>query len=142
MSSTGDEIIEENTKVFIETFSNAEILQADLEILGVLLVSFMYYLMAGVVWTNLNADGLRLVWALVATGSDFYGFGESIKYYGGMSLTGLMLIFHIISMFGVLNEINMMLFDWVMGVAYPITLFTAALMYMFAENDVYVETGR
>ena len=46
------ELLPQDEKVFIETYSSTEILQADLEILGVLLISLLYYIMAGLIWTN------------------------------------------------------------------------------------------
>ena len=44
-------------------------------------------------------------------------------------------------MFGVLNSINMIIFDWVMGLAYPLTLVTALIFFFLQEEQNYSEVS-
>ena len=141
MSTAGDPLAEPE-KVFIETFSSGEILQADLEILGVLLTSLLYFLMQGVVWgTNKNVDVLQTASKTYGS-TDYFGLGKTIRDFGGLAITGTVFIFHIMAMFGVLNEINMMIFDWAMGLAYPVTMGTAMLFWYLSAEDQFTETAK
>ncbi len=140
--STAADPLAETEKVFIETFSSGEILQADLEIFGVLLTSLLYFLISGVVWgTTTNVDFITTAYKTYAS-TDYYSLGKSIRDFGGLSITGTMFIFHIMAMLGVLNEINMMLMDWVMGLAYPVTMGVAMLFWYLAAEDQYTETAK
>ena len=141
MSTAGDPLAEPE-KIFIETFSSTEILQADLEILGVLLTSLLYFLMQGAVWgTNKNVDVLITAYKTYGS-TDYYSLGKSIRDFGGLAITGVVFIFHIIAMLGVMNELNMMIMDWAMGLAYPVTMGVAMLFWYLAAEDQYTETAK
>ena len=141
MSTAGDPLAEPE-KIFIETFSSGEILQADLEILGVLLTSLLYFLMQGVVWgTNTNIDLMYTAYKTYGS-TNYLSLGKNIRDFGGLSITGIVFIFHLMAMFGVLNEINMMIMDWAMGLAYPVTMGTAMLFWYLAAEDQYTETAK
>ncbi len=141
MSTAGDPLAEPE-KIFIETFSSGEILQADLEIFGVLLTSLLYFLMQGAVWgTNTNLDILTTIYKTYGS-TDYFSLGKSIRELGGLSITGIVFIFHIMAMLGVLNEVNMMIMDWAMGLAYPVTMGTAMLFWYLAAEDQYTETAK
>jgi hypothetical protein len=73
--------------------------------------------------------------------SDWITLGESIFNYGGLGLVSVAFIFHILAMVGILNDINIIIFDWVMGLAYPLTIGTALIMWIFALDDSYVQFG-
>jgi len=136
------QMMESTGKVYIEEFSSGEILQADLEILGALLVSVLYFTMNEIVWKNTARD-LEVAKYVAAYGSsDWYTLARAIKYYGGLAITATALIFHIIAMFGVLNSINMIIFDWVMGLAYPLTLVTALTFFFLQEEQNYAEVSK
>jgi len=131
------QMMESTGKVYIEEFSSGEILQADLEIFGALLVSVLYFTMNEIVWKNSFKDSIVASYVIAYGSTDYYTLAKTIGYYGGLAITGTALVFHIIAMFGVLNSINMIIFDWVLGFAYPLTLVTALIFFFLQAEQNY-----
>ena len=95
------------------------LLMASVEIAATVLFMFRY---KSVSWTGDSTKTYYDAWIPRDGETNWWEIGNMILDFGKLALWGVAWIFQLLAVFGILNEINMLIWDWGIFVGVPVVL--------------------
>jgi len=95
------------------------LLMASVEIAATVLMMFRY---KSVAWTGDSTKTYYDIWATSFTDTNWWELANMVLDFGKLSLWGVAWIFQLLAVFGILNEINMLIWDWGIFVGVPVVI--------------------
>ena len=105
-----------------EETHHEEILHANIEMTVCMAVGVFYYAMNQFAWNSIYSTMIAAQQAVDATNTPWWTYASAIKYWGGLTTSSIALIMQVVSLFGVANEVNLLLQGYLWWTSFVLTI--------------------